>query len=857
MAEPSRPRRARSPRAARRPDADPALAWRPGEPGRAALERWFASRGWTPWPFQRAAWDAHATGRSGLIEVPTGAGKTYAAFGGALAHLLDDAGAPRPAPAPGEVRPGSLRVLYLTPLRAVARDIELALRAPVEALGLPWRVEGRTGDTTTAARARQRVALPEVLVTTPESLTLLLASDEPRALFAGLHAVIVDEWHDLLATKRGTQVELALARLRTFAPALRVWGMSATIPNVDDALATLLGAQADASPRAGALVRGGMSRPIHVDSVLPSDPRHLPWAGHLGLTMLPDVLATLDPATPTIVFTNTRSQAERWFHALAWSRPAWEGVLALHHGSLDRDERERVEAGLKDGTIRIVVATSSLDLGVDFAPVERVLQIGSPKGIARVAQRAGRAAHRPMAPCRITCVPTHAMELVEIAAARAALHAGDLEPRSPHERPIDVLAQHLVTCALGGGFQADDLYAEVRTAWSYRALDRRDFDHALTLVTNGGVLHAYPDFTRVVREPDGSYRVRDRRIAQRHRMNVGTIVSDSTIEIRYVGGRSLGRIEEHFVGNLREGERFVYAGKVLQFAFLRDMIAYVRAARGSTSLTPIWGGTRLPISESLAQAIREALQAGGRGEFATPEMDAARPLIETQRRLSALPDADETLAEIHDTREGRHLYLFPFEGRLVHTGLAALIALRLTRRRTATLVTSTNDYGLEILAPKAFPFEDHLAADLFSPEHLAADALESVNSGQLARLQFREIARVSGLVMENDQGRRKTGRQTMASAGLLFDVLSEHDAANPLLEQARREVLERHFEGSRLARTLARLSAGALRLTRPARLTPLSFPLLIERQSALLSSETIAQRVEAMRREWQEAASRP
>lgn len=814
---------------------------------RTPMERWLAARGWSPFEFQRRAWEAYAAGASGLIEVPTGAGKTYAAFGGPLAELASAGGSER-----------GLRVLYLTPLRALARDIEAALRAPVEALGIAARVESRTGDTAAGVKARQRAGLPEVLVTTPESLTLLLARDDARAALGGLRCVIVDEWHDLLATKRGTQVELALARLRGFAPGLRSWGMSATIPNTEEALAALVGAGMHGAANPGVLLRGGMSRPIVVDSVLPGEEARLPWAGHLGLAMLPDVLATLDPKVPTIVFTNTRSQAERWFQAIAFSRPEWEGVLALHHGSLDRDERSRVEGGLKDGSIRIVVATSSLDLGVDFGPVERVLQVGSPKGIARVAQRAGRAAHRPLAPCRITCVPTHALELVEIEAARAALRAGDLEARTPPDKPLDVLAQHLVTCALGGGFTPDALYEEVRSAWSYRGLSREDFGHALTIVTNGGVLHAYPDFTRVVREADGTYRVRDVRIARRHRMNVGTIVSDSTIEVRYVGGRSLGRIEETFVGNLREGQRFVYAGKVLEFAYLRDLTAYVRAARGSTALTPIWGGTRLPISESLAQAIRTALERGGRGEFASPEMRAARGLIETQRRLSTLPRADQVLGEVHDTREGRHLFLFPFEGRLVHTGLAAVLALRLTRQRPATLATAANDYGLELLGPRGFPFEEMLTPGLFAPEGLAADALASVNSGQLARLQFREVARVSGLVLEQDTGRRKTGRQSMASAGLLFDVLSEFDGDNPLLAQAQREVLEKHFEGSRLAKTLARLcgggsGGGGLVVVSPSRLTPLAFPLLIERQSALLSSETIAQRVEAMRREWASA----
>lgn len=745
------------------------------------------------------------------------------------------------------VAPSGLAILYLTPLRAVARDIEAALKAPITDLNLPFIAEGRTGDTPSSVRLRQKDRLPHILITTPESLSLLLTRPDAPTLFATLRTTIVDEWHELLPSKRGSQIELALARLRAFSPRARTWALSATLPNLDEARAAALGFDAHGHPNPGTIVRGGMRRDTIVDSILPSHPSHLPWAGHLGLTMLPDVLASLDPATPTIVFTNTRSQAERWYHAILYNKPEWAGTLALHHGSLDRDERERVEAGLKSGSLRIVVATSSLDLGVDFAPVERVLQIGSPKGIARVAQRAGRAAHRPMTPCRITCVPTHALELIEIDAARSALAAGELEPRAGHDKPLDVLAQHLVTCALGGGFDPDALFREVRTAHAFRDLSREEFDWALTIVTHGGALHAYPDFRRVSSSPDGRLGVPDRRIAQLHRMNIGTIVSDSAIEIRYVRGRSLGRIEESFVANLREGQKFVFAGKVLAFAGLKDAVAYARPARGTANHTPIWSGTRLPISESLAAAIRTSL-ASTRAD--SPELTAAAPLLAAQRRLSLIPQPHELLAEIHATREGTHLFLFPFEGRSVHAGLAALLALRLTRLRESTLTTAIDDYGLEILGPRDFPYADLLTPALFSADALAEDTAASVNMSQLAKLQFREVARVAGLVQENYPGARKSGRQSRASSSLLFDVLTEFDSGNMLLHQARREVLERHFEHSRLARTLARLRESTLRITTPARLTPLAFPLLIERQSATLSSQTIAQRLNDMRQQW-------
>lgn len=566
---PARPRKPPTPTA-------PASTFESGGP---SVRAWFASHGWQPWPFQAEAWQAFVDGESGLIQVPTGAGKTYAAYGGPLASLIDES---RGQPIDG------LRVLYITPLRAVSRDIELALKLPVLEMGLPISVESRTGDTSSAVRARQKTRLPNVLITTPESLTLLLARDEAARDFASLTSVIVDEWHELLATKRGTQVELALARLRRLSPRVRTWALSATLPNADEAAEAVVGSphgNGSTAPRPR-IVRGEMARPVIIDAVLPRDPRKLPWAGHLGLSMLLEVADSLNPAEPTLLFTNTRSQAERWFNALLIVRPEWTEIAALHHGSLDRDERERVEAGLKDGSIRIVVATSSLDLGVDFGPVERVFQIGSPKGVARLIQRAGRSAHRPRATARITCVPAHALEMLEITAARDALARGDIEPRTPPPKPLDVLVQHLVTCALGGGFTEEELFQEIRTAYSYRDLTREEFSWALELVKHGGkALAAYPDFQRVVLR-EGRYRVPTPRLALLHRMNVGTITADATVDIRYVGGRSLGRIEENFVSFLRVGQSFMFAGKLLTFVEFRDDAALVRPGSGQTTFTP-------------------------------------------------------------------------------------------------------------------------------------------------------------------------------------------------------------------------------------------------------------------------------
>lgn len=810
--------------------------------GRAVLEGWFAGKGWSPWEFQAHAWDAFARNESGLVTVATGAGKTYAAFGGPLIEMMDSLA--------GGGSMDGLRVLYITPLRAVSRDIEKALETPIREMGLPVTVEGRTGDTATSVRNKQRDRLPNVLVTTPESLTLLLTRPNASALFATLRAVIVDEWHELLTSKRGTQVELALARLRNFSPAMRTWALSATISNPVEAAQCLVG-----TGLAPTIVHGAMARQIVVDSVIPGDLKRLPLAGHLGLNLLPDVIEAITPDVEAhrsvLLFTNTRSQSERWYNGILSLKPEWAGVMALHHGSIDRADREAVEAGLKDGTIHLVVATSSLDLGVDFAPVERVLQVGSPKGIARLMQRAGRAAHRPNTACRVTCVPTHGLELFEIAAARTAIDSGTIEPRPPHAKPLDVLAQHLVTCGLGGGFDPEALYREVCSAWSYRDLTREEFEWSLALVRDGGgTFRAYPEFHKVL-DQGGRYVVESKRIAQMHRLNVGTIVGDATVELRFLGGRTIGRIEEYFVAHLKAGQQFVFAGKVLQYVMFKDLVAYVRAGRGGTNLTPIWGGTRLPISESLAESIRRTLQDVSEGKIECPELQAARGIVRVQQKSSCIPCEDELLVETYQTREGYHCFVFPFDGRLVHGGLAALLALRLSRSRSGTFAIAVNDYGLELLAPEPYPFQDLIRPELFTVDGLVDDAIQSVNMSELAKLQFREVARIAGLVNQSFPGAQRSAKQTQVSSSLLFEVLQEFDPENMLLHQARREVLERHFEQGRLRRTLARLALSKIRMHAPERLTPLAFPLLIERQSAKLSSETIVERVQRMRDQWE------
>jgi ATP-dependent Lhr-like helicase len=810
----------------------------------ARLDTWFMSNGWTPFEFQREVWSAYLNGESGLIHAATGTGKTYAAWCGALLEAMHEAPNAKAVRRRGDAAP--LRVLWITPLRALASDTEQALRAPVEALGLPWTIESRTGDTSQAKRARQRERLPTALVTTPESLSLLLCRADAAELFADLRVVIVDEWHELLSTKRGVQVELALARLRSVRPNLRTWGLSATLGNLEVAAETLLGLDAIGQAVARRLVRGVMPKAVEVEALVPETMDRFPWAGHLNTKLLPEVMQRLAQAQSAIVFTNTRSQCEIWFQSIIAADPSWFEFTAIHHGSLSRRQRDDVEDGLKTGRYRVVVATSSLDLGVDFSPVDVVMQIGSPKGVARLLQRAGRSGHSPGRVSRIVCVPTHAFELVEVAAARDAMLAGAIESRDPIERPLDLLAQHLVTLALGGGFTRRAVLAELRTTRAYAQLTEQELDWTLDFVTRGGdALKAYPEYARVQRDGD-RYVVTDRRVALRHVLNIGTIVSDASIDIRYMTGGRLGSVEEGFISRLSPGDRFIFAGKALEFVRVRELTAWVRRAKGMSGMIPRWAGARMALSTELSHAVRQKLEEARQGTFTGREMLSVKPVLTTQADRSVIPRPDELLIERCETREGHHMFVYPFEGRLVHEGLSALFAYRIAQLTPISFTFSCNDYGFHLLSPDPAPLEEALEAGLLSSAHLLHDITHSLNAAELARRQFREIARVAGLVFGGFPGQNKSLKQVQASSGLLYDVFVKYDPDNLLVHQAHREVLERQLEASRLARVLQRLATSDVRVVEVERPTPLAFPLLVDISRAKLSSEKLIDRVRRM-----------
>ena len=816
-------------------------------------ERWFEAKGWSSLGFQREVWRAYLDGESGLVHAATGTGKTLAAWWGPLLEYLHES----PASPLGRRRRATsppLRVLWITPLRALAADTLQSLRVPMEDLDLPWTLEARTGDTTPAMRARQRRRLPTALVTTPESLTLLLTRTDVGDVFSDLRLVVVDEWHELMGTKRGVQVELALARLRTLAPTVRTWGLSATIGNIDAARSALLGNVAVRSR----IVRGEEAKTIVVDSLIPPVIERFPWAGHLGTQMVPQVIGAIEEGNTSIVFTNTRSQTEIWYQAILAQRPDWAGSIALHHGSLDRKTRDWVEDGMRNGALRCVVATSSLDLGVDFSPVDRVLQVGSPKGVARILQRAGRSGHSPGQISRVTCVPTNALELLEVAAVRDGIEAGAIEGRLQLDRPLDVLAQHLVTVALGGGFVPHELLGEVRTTRAYAGLTNEEWEWTLRFVGTGGEsLGAYPEYARLEID-EGRHVLKNSEQAKRHRLSIGTIVSDAAIVVQYLRGKVLGSIEESFVARLKPGDRFFFGGAPLEFVRVRDMRVWVRRAPNTKGAIPRWMGSRMPLSGELAHLLRARLGEAADGRYRGPELMALRPLLETQRRWSSIPHADELLVERVKSRDGWHVFIYPLEGRLVHEGLAALFAYRMSLVQPISFVMSSNDWGIELLSPDEPPLDAVLDATretfLFSSVRLARHISDSLNAAEMAKRQFREIARVAGLVFPGFPRSGKTARQLQASSGLFFDVFMKYEPENLLIAQAQREVMERQLERSRLGATLQRLARATVVLTEPRRFSPLSFPLLVDRTRSKVSSEKLHDRIKRMQLALERAA---
>ncbi|MBS2006953.1 MAG: ligase-associated DNA damage response DEXH box helicase [Cyanobacteria bacterium SZAS TMP-1] len=814
---------------------------------------WFKARGLKPFKFQKDTWDAYRSGMSGLIHASTGTGKTYAIWPAALMESLDQY---TPEQLAGFGRGGRdkrpmlpLTVIWLTPLRALANDLALSLNAPVEDLDLPFVIETRTGDTAASTRTRQKERLPYGLITTPESLSILLSYPGNEEKFSQVKLVVVDEWHELLGSKRGVQAELALARLRRLSPTMKTWGLSATIGNLDMALAALVGDNPEALERA-TIISGSESKLVVAESVLPERLENLPWTGHTGLPMIDEVIDQVAASGTSIVFTNTRSQTEQWYLQMLERHEDFCGQAALHHGSLDIGVRRWVEEALKNEKLKFVVSTSSLDLGVDFSPVDQVLQVGSPKGVARAMQRAGRSGHSPGKVSKLFLVPCHALELVELCAARLAMDMGLVESRSPHNKPIDVLCQHVTTIALGSGFREEELFAEVRETSAYKNLTRDEWRWVLNFVgTGGAALAAYPEYHRI-KDEDGRFVISDKALALRHRLSIGTIVSDQSVDVCFTSGERIGQVEESFIARLKKGDRFVFAGRFLEFIDVRDMKARVRLSPVKSGLVPRWMGGRLPLSSELASVVRKLISDAAFGVYDEPEMAFVKPLLNLQAERSALPELGELLIEYLHSREGRHLFVYPFEGRLVNEGLANLVAFKLSQVSPSTFSIAVNDWGFEILSGQPIDLDGQAIASVFQAldgDNIAEDIRQCLNAGEMARRKFREIARVAGLIFQGYPGGSKTVKQVQVSSGLLFDVFADFDPGNLLVRQAHDEVLENNLEISRLKGALSRINTAKIVEVQAKRATPFSLPLMVDRLRGKLSSEKLAQRVLKMK----------
>lgn len=827
----------------------------------SAINTWFGAQGWAPFPFQKQVWQAMGKGQWGLLHAGTGRGKTLATWFGALKRLE------KLSPSPQKT---GLKILWITPMRALAADTTTTLQKTAQKLLPDWRIEMRTGDTSAAERAKQSKSLPDVLVTTPESLSLLLTQKDAQTRLGKVQVVVVDEWHELIGSKRGVQLQLAVARLARWQPSLICWGMSATLGNLDQALQTLCLAQ---TPTENArLVSDTRQKTVQIDTLLPKNIDRFAWAGHLGLSLAPAVAQALQTSSSTLVFVNTRSQAERWYQALLEAEPGLAGDLALHHGSLDPDVRRWVEQSLKEGSLKAVVCTSSLDLGVDFLPVGRVLQIGSAKGVARLLQRAGRSGHAPGRVSHITLVPTNSLEILEAVAVQDAVKAREIESRHSPLAPIDVLVQHLVTIAIGGGFTAPELFEEVRSTHAYRTLTPEAWQWALDFVRHGGTaLAAYPDYQRVAPDQGSVWRATNATMIRRHRMSVGTIVSDAMMQVRFWssrgGGARIGQVEESFVTRLKKGDCFLFAGRLLELVRINEMTAYVKRATGNRGAVPRWVGGNMSLSTALANAMLARLDGHNKPEVAsaqrassvqiancTQTWQAIKPLLALQQQWSALPSASHLLVEWWSSREGTHLFIYPFAGRTVHLGLSSLLAWRLAKQMPLTFSLSVNDYGFEMLCAQTLDVPAVVIAALFSTENLAQDLSESLNAGQLAQRRFREIARISGLVFQGYPGAKKTNKQVQASSGLFFDVFEQYDPNNQLLEQAKREVLHHELDFEQLKTTLNRVGSLPLILKTIERPTPFAFPLMVQRLRERLSSEKLSDRVARMVEELERAA---
>jgi len=785
----------------------------------------------SPFKFQIQTWQKFGSGYSGMVVAPTGFGKTFSVF---LALISDFLNYP-------EKYKSGLKMIWITPLRSLSKDIAKAMQEAIDEIGLDWAVGVRNGDTDPKVRQQQVKNMPEILVATPESLQLLLGQKNHQRFFKNLQTIVVDEWHELLGSKRGVLVELGISQLKKYVPKLKIWGITATIGNLDEAMEVLI-----PYPIKKTKVTAKEHKKIEILPVFPDEVEILPWAGHLGQKLADKVVPIILESKSTIVFTNTRSQSEMWYQLLLNVYPDFAGQIAIHHSSIDSELRNWIEENLSSGKLKAVVSTSSLDLGIDFKPVDTVIQIGSAKGVARFLQRAGRSGHSPFETSKIYCVPTHSLELIEVAAMKEAVKQNVIEPRDPQVLCFDVLVQFLMTLAIGDGFYPEETYERIKQVYTFQEITDNEWKSIIEFLTIGGsALKSYEEYHKVVVMEDGLHKVTSRRIAMLHRMNMGAIVSDAMLKVKFISGGYIGMVEEYFISRLKKEEKFILAGRVLEVTMIKDMTVFVRASKGKAQ-APSYLGGRLPLSSNLGQFLREKLSNALNPKASEKELKFLHPLLMNQKERSHIPKDDEFLVEMIKNREGYHLFMYPFEGRLVHEVMAALIAYRISKLAPISFSMAMNDYGFELFSDKEIPLNEENLDKILTRDNLMIDVISSINAAEMARRKFRDIAVISGMVVQNFPGQQRSNKSLQSSAGLIFKVLEDHDPNHFLVRQAYTEVFNMQLQEKRLVEAFKRIEKSKIILKFANSFTPLSFPIKVDSLRQTLTSEDLDARIQKL-----------
>ena len=803
--------------------------------GYQIIQNWMKEKGHEPFSFQSQTWERYHNNFSGMVVAPTGFGKTFSVFLAVVIDYLNH---------PNNYKKG-LKLIWISPLRSLAKDLAKAMSAVVEEIGLDWEVAVRNGDTPTNVRRKQERLMPDVLLTTPETLHLLFSQKKNSRWLKNVACIAVDEWHELLGSKRGVLTELAIARIKKLSSKTRIWGISATIGNLEEAKNVLIPYALKTT-----MIRAKEKKKIEIVSVLPDEVEELSWAGHLGKKMSSKIIPIIYENNTTLIFTNTRNQSELWYQIIIEEAPDLIGQIAIHHGSIDKVQRNWIEDAISEGLLKAVVCTSSLDLGVDFKPLDCVIQIGSAKGIARFMQRAGRSGHSPFEVSKMYAVPTHSLQLIEVAAVKEAIKQNEIEARHPYVLTYDILVQFLVTLAVGEGFKAVDTFELVKEVHAFQYLTKEEFDWCIHFITNGGnTLNSYEEFHKVVLDDDGVYRVRSRRIAMMHRMNIGVIVGEVMMYVKFFSGGYIGMIEEFFISKLKKGDAFVLGGKVVEMQQIKDMTVLVKRSKKKKAITPSWLGGRLPLTSYLTHFLRLKLNDALTPNNREKELKFLHPLLKRQENNSHIPKSDEFLVEKIETKEGHHLFVYPFEGRLVHEIMASLIAYRISKIKKLTFTIAQNDYGFELLSDQEIPLHKDNINSIFSKENLIQDVTASINASEMASRKFRDIAVVAGLVVQSQPGNKKSNKSLQSSSGLIFRVLNDYEPNNLLLKQAYNEVFDYELEKVRLQGAFQRISESKIILKKANNFTPLSFPLKVDSLRGTMSNEELSKRIERIQKQ--------